>query len=42
MCLPKPETLGGRESYFKDVYWFSMDPTPNSAFETIWTNMWKT
>ncbi|KAJ4319773.1 hypothetical protein N0V94_003740 [Neodidymelliopsis sp. IMI 364377] len=36
-----PETLKGRESYYKDVEWFTMKPRPNSSFETIWRNMWK-
>jgi hypothetical protein len=42
MCIPKPETNKGRESYHKDVDWFSMEPAPKSSFETMWNNMWKT
>jgi hypothetical protein len=42
MCLPKPELVKRKESFFKDVDWFSMEPASNSAFETIWANMWKT
>jgi hypothetical protein len=41
MCIPKLETPKGRESYYKDVYWFSMDPLPKSNFETLWVGMWK-
>jgi hypothetical protein len=41
MCFPKPESFKGRESYYKDVEWFTMKPRPNSSFETLWRNMWK-
>jgi hypothetical protein len=36
MCLPKPETTQGRESYHKETAWFCMEPAPDSAFQKSW------
>lgn len=32
MCVPKPDTKECRASYFKDVYWYSMEPVPDTSF----------